>query len=91
MTAEEIGSLKSFAEEQSLFSELALARLQLSRMVGYQLQDDVSVEQKAKMAAMIISGIRAVAYVLRQISETTEPFDMDAVLDELGEQWDWDI
>ena len=91
MTAEEIGSLESYAEEPSLKSELALARLQLGRMVEYQMREDVPVEQKAKMAAMIISGIRAVAFVARQISDSEPAIDWDAALDELGEAWDWDI
>ena len=91
MTVEEIESLEPFAEEQSLFSELALARLQLRRMVGYQMQEDVPVEQKAKMASMIFTGIRAVAYVQRQIEETEEEVDWNETLDELGEAWDWDI
>ena len=91
MTAEEIESLEPFAEEESLFSELALARLQLSRMVGYQMQEDVPVEQKAKMASMIFSGIRAVAYVRRQIAETESEYDWDGILDEVGEALDWDI
>ena len=91
MTAEEVGSLEPYAEEQSLFSELALARLQLSRMVGYQMQEDVPVEQRAKLASMIFTGIRAVAYVTRQIAETEPELDWEATLDEVGEAMDWDI
>lgn len=91
MTAEEIGSLESYAEDKSLQGELVLARLQLIRMIGYQMQEDVPVEQKAKMGAMIISGIRAVAFVMAQMSKTESAVDWDAILDELGEELDWDI
>jgi len=91
MTTAEIGSLESYAEESSLKSELALARLQLNRMMEYQMREDVPVEQKAKVAAMIFSGIRAIAFVARQISETEPAIDWDAVLHRVGEELDWDI
>lgn len=91
MTAEEIESLEQYGEEESLFSELALARLQLRRLVGYQMQDDVPVEQKVKVASTIFSGIRTAANVKRQIAETEEATDWNAVLDEVGEALDWDI
>ncbi len=83
--------LDSYAEESSLKSELALARLQLRRMLEYQMREDVPVEEKAKMARMIFSGIRVVASVVRQIAETEPAIDWDAVLDEVGEALDWDI
>ena len=91
MTAEEIEALDVYAEETSLKSELALARLQLRRMLEYQLREDVPVEQKAKIAAMIISGIRAVAFVARQISESEPEIDWEAVLDDVGKELDWDL
>ncbi len=91
MTAEELEFLESCADEKSLESELAMVRLQIRRIAAYQMRDDISVVQKAKLAPVIISALRAAAYLLRQIAETEEPIDWDAVLDEVGEALDWDI
>jgi glucans biosynthesis protein len=91
LTVEEEDLLDSYGGEKSLQNELAMARLQVSRLVGYQSREDVPIEQKAKMAPMIISGLRAIAYLARQTAEMEEGIDWDAVLDSVGEQLDWDI
>lgn len=90
MTAEEIDLLES-CDEQSLQSELEMARLQVIRLAGYQLQEDVPFMQKVKMVPVIISAIRAIAYLKRQIAEMEDPIDWDDLLDEVGEAMDWDI
>jgi hypothetical protein len=91
VTVEEEELLESYASEKSLQSELAMARLQVSRLVGYQLREDVPLAQKAKMAPMIISGLRAISYLMHRITETEGDIDWDAVLDAVGEELDWDI
>jgi hypothetical protein len=91
VSAAEEASLQLYADQRSLLSELALARVELARLIKYQEQEGVTAERKAAMASVIFRGLRTIAFLVREIGQPENDFDWDAALDELSEELGVDL
>lgn len=75
--------------ERSLAGELVLARTMIGRLVAFVTRDGVTTEGISTAMPLIFSGLRTVAYLVKNIDE--ESVDWDVILDEVGKDWEVDL
>jgi len=90
VTQEEVASLFTSAEEVALTQEAVLIRVVLHRLAKYLISEDLPIEKVTAIAPLIFTGSRALATLQKHLPDPNA-IDMNAVLDELGQKWDWDI
>ena len=79
------------AENVALKQEAALIRVALHRLSQLLLDNELPVEKITSIAPLIFSGTRALAYIQRQVIETSDEEDLDAALDQLSEWYGVDL
>ena len=87
---DEVASLFSKAENVALTQEVTLVRVVLHRLAQYFVSGDLPVEKIASIAPLIFTGSRALAFLQKHLPDP-DAIDWNATLDELAEEWDWDI
>lgn len=87
---EEIASLFSKAEGVDLTQEAILIRVVLHRLSNYLTKEDLTAEKVTAVAPLIFTGARALATLQKHLPDPNE-IDWNTALDELAEEWDWDL
>jgi len=88
--AEEIASLFSKAEGVNLTQEAILIRVVLHRLSNYLANEEPSSDKVTTIAPLIFTGARALATLQKHLPDP-DAIDWNTALDELAEEWDWDI
>ena len=78
------------ASTVDLDQEAILLRVYIYRLIKYLDDPDLTFEQIKAAGPLLVSAIRAIAYVKKQLPPR-EAIDWDASLDRLGQMLDWDI
>ena len=90
VTRDEVTSLFANAENVALTQEVTLVRVVLHRLAEYIVSGDLPPEKLAAIAPLIFTGSRALAFLQKHLPDPNA-IDWNATLDELAEEWDWDI
>jgi hypothetical protein len=88
MKVDEVKVLETI-DAKSLVHEVALARIMLRRLARYLEEDDLAVDDVVRIAPIIFTGVRTVAYLKHQIGDNS--FDWDEVLDEIKGDWEIEV
>ena len=85
LTADEIATLLTNAENMSLDDELAISRVTLLRLLHYLKTADLDFQELASVAPLIFTGSRTVAHLLREIADSGRTHSIwDEVLDQMS-------
>jgi hypothetical protein len=84
LTADEISSLLTHAENMSLDDELAISRIMLLRLMNYLKKNNDSIDLAA-IGPLVFTGSRTVAHLLREIADSGRTHSIwDEVLDQMS-------
>lgn len=90
VTEEEVSAIFTGAENVTLVQEAVLIRVVLRRLMNYMIDKDTPPEKITAIAPLIFAGSRALAFVEKHLPDPNA-LDWDAALDQLGEEWGWDL
>ena len=90
VTPEERASLFETGADVTLTQEAVLLRVLLHRLTDYLVDGDLPLEKIRSIAPLIISCTRALGYLQDRLPDP-DAIDWNATLDELAEEWGWDI
>ena len=90
VSKEEALEVFSNAENVTLVQEAVLIRVVLRRLMSYLADESTPPEKITMIAPLISTGTRALAYLDRHLPDPNA-LDWDAALDQLSEEWGWDI
>ena len=86
----EIHALYDAAGAVGIDQEVILLRVALYRLARVINDPQISLAEIKTIIPLIVSTTRALAYLKRQLPDPNA-LDLDAALDELGQQWGWDL
>ena len=90
ITEEEASGIFVDAEDVTLVQEAVLIRVVLKRLMKYMVDKDTPPEKITAIAPLIFTGSRALAFVEKHLPDPNA-LDWNAALDQLGEEWGWDL
>ena len=90
MTEEEVSAVFAGAEDVTLVQEAILIRVVLRRLMNYLADKDTPPEKITAVAPLIFTGSRALTYVEKHLPDPNA-LDWKTTLDQLGEEWGWDL
>jgi len=90
VTEEEVSQTFASAQDVTLIQEAILIRVVLRRLLNYMHDKDTPPERITAIAPLIFTGARALAFIEKHLPDPNE-LDWDAALDQLGEEWGWDL
>ena len=87
---EELLTLYDSADGIDLTHEAILLRVLLHRLSSFLNDPELPLEKVKSIAPLIVSASRALGYLQKQLPDPNA-VDWDAALDQLGEEWGWDL
>ena len=87
---EKISETFDLAQNVTLIQEAVLIRVVLRRLVNYMGDKDTPPEKIIAVAPLIFTGSKTLAYLEKHLPDPNA-LDWNAALDQLGEEWGWDL
>ena len=87
---DEILSLYEKADGVDVDQEIILLRVILHRLSSYINDPDLSLEKTRTVVPLIVTSTRALGY-LKKLQPSEDDIDWETALDELSEEWGWDL
>ena len=86
----ELLSLFDDAGKVELDQEAVLLRVFIHRLINYLEDPELPYEQFRSAGSLLISAVRALTYLKKQLPPH-EAIDWDTALDELAQEWGWEL